>query len=37
MDMVHIGNSWDEILKEDFDSENYQNLRKFLASDIALT
>ena len=31
MDMVHIGNSWDEILKEDFDSENYQNLRKFLA------
>lgn len=33
MDMVHIGNSWDEILKEDFDSENYQNLRKFLASE----
>lgn len=31
--MVHIGNSWDEILKEDFDSENYQNLRKFLASE----
>ena len=33
MDMVHIGNSWDEILKEDFDSENYQNLRQFLASE----
>lgn len=33
MDMVHIGNSWDEILKEDFNSENYQNLRKFLASE----
>lgn len=33
IDMVHIGNSWDEILKEDFNSENYQNLRKFLASE----
>lgn len=32
-DMVHIGNSWDEILKADFESENYQNLRKFLAEE----
>ncbi len=29
--MVNIGNSWDEILKEDFASENYLSLRKFLA------
>lgn len=33
MDMVNIGNSWDSILKEDFESENYQNLRKFLAQE----
>ena len=31
--MVHIGNSWDDVLKEDFESENYQNLRKFLATE----
>lgn len=31
--MVNIGNSWDSILKEDFESENYQNLRKFLAQE----
>lgn len=33
MDMVHIGNSWDDVLKEDFESENYRNLRKFLATE----
>lgn len=31
--MVNIGNSWDEILKEDFSSESYLELRKFLASE----
>ncbi|MCQ2416316.1 MAG: uracil-DNA glycosylase [Oscillospiraceae bacterium] len=28
--MVHIGNDWDLLLKEDFESESYQQLRKFL-------
>ncbi len=31
--MVHIGNSWDELLKEDFESESYQKLRAFLADE----
>lgn len=31
--MVNIGNSWDEILKEDFNSESYLELRKFLANE----
>lgn len=31
--MVNIGNSWDNILKDDFDGENYQNLRRFLAEE----
>lgn len=31
--MVNIGNSWDEILKEDFNRESYLELRKFLASE----
>lgn len=31
--MVNIGNSWDDILKEDFGGENYQNLRRFLAEE----
>ncbi len=31
--MVHIGNSWDEILKEDFASDNYLKLREFLKSE----
>lgn len=31
--MVNIGNSWDNILKEDFESESYQSLRKFLAEE----
>ena len=28
--MVKIGNSWDSLLKEDFESENYLKLRDFL-------
>lgn len=28
--MVNIGNEWDEILKDEFEKEYYQNLRKFL-------
>lgn len=31
--MVNIGNDWDDILKEDFASENYQRLRAFLADE----
>lgn len=31
--MVNIGNDWDEILKEDFESENYKQLRVFLANE----
>lgn len=31
--MVNIGNSWDNVLKEDFGGENYQNLRRFLAEE----
>lgn len=31
--MVHIGNSWDEILKDDFASDSYQKLRAFLAQE----
>lgn len=31
--MVNIGNDWDAILKEDFESENYQRLRVFLADE----
>lgn len=29
--MVHIGNKWDELLKDEFQKDYYQNLRKFLA------
>lgn len=28
--MVHIGNDWDYILKEEFEKDYYQNIRKFL-------
>ena len=28
--MVQIGNVWDEILKDEFAKEYYQNIRKFL-------
>lgn len=31
--MVNIGNSWDDILKDEFDKEYYQNLRKFLITE----
>ena len=31
--MVHIGNDWDELLKEEFSKEYYLNLRKFLANE----
>lgn len=31
--MVNIGNSWDEILKADFDSDSYRRLRVFLAEE----
>lgn len=31
--MVHIGNSWDKILAEEFKKEYYQNLREFLKSE----
>lgn len=31
--MVNIGNSWDEILKEEFEKEYYQKLRRFLVEE----
>ncbi|MBR4304469.1 MAG: uracil-DNA glycosylase [Clostridia bacterium] len=31
--MVNIGNDWDTILKADFESENYRNLRVFLKDE----
>lgn len=31
--MVNIGNDWDEVLKDLFESENYQNIRKFLVKE----
>ena len=31
--MVYIGNSWDELLRDDFESESYQQLRAFLAKE----
>ena len=31
--MVNIGNSWDNVLKDYFGGENYQNLRRFLAEE----
>lgn len=31
--MVHIGNDWDELLKEEFTKEYYQKLRIFLARE----
>lgn len=33
--MVHIGNSWDDILKDDFSSESYLALREFLKREYA--
>lgn len=31
--MVHIGNSWDEILKDEFEKEYYRKLRLFLINE----
>lgn len=31
--MVHIGNRWDEILKNEFESEYYKNIRAFLKQE----
>ena len=31
--MVNIGNDWDEILKDEFDKEYYQKMRKFLINE----
>lgn len=31
--MVNIGNSWDDILKEEFEKEYYQKLRRFLVEE----
>ena len=33
--MVHIGNDWDEILKDSFSSEWYSELREFLKEEYA--
>ena len=32
---MNIGNSWDNILREDFEGEGYQALRRFLADEYA--
>ena len=31
--MVNIGNGWDQLLKEEFESENYRKLRAFLKQE----
>lgn len=31
--MVNLGNSWDELLRTEFEKDYYQNLRKILASE----
>lgn len=31
--MVHIGNSWDDVLAEEFDKEYYKELREFLKEE----
>lgn len=33
LSMVNIGNSWDQILADEFDKDYYQKLRKFLISE----
>jgi len=33
VDMVLLNNDWDKILKNDFESENYKQLRKFLIEE----
>jgi len=32
--MVNLGNSWDEILKDEFQKDYYQKLRQFLIPKI---
>ena len=31
--MIHIGNEWDELLKDEFQKEYYQKLRAVLANE----
>lgn len=31
--MVHLGNDWDDILKDEFEKEYYQRIRRILASE----
>lgn len=31
--MVHIGNSWDDVLKGEFDKDYYLKLREFLKQE----
>ncbi len=31
--MVHIGNDWDDLLKDEFEKEYYQKIRRILASE----
>lgn len=31
--MVNIGNDWDEVLKDLFESENYKKIRDFLKEE----
>lgn len=31
--MVHLGNDWDDILKDEFEKEYYQKIRRILASE----
>lgn len=31
--MVNLGNSWDDILKEEFQSQNYRDIREFLKKE----
>lgn len=31
--MVHIGNDWDDLLKDEFEKDYYKNLRSFLAEE----
>ena len=31
--MVNLGNDWDEVLKNEFEKEYYQKLRKFLIAE----
>ena len=35
--MISLGNDWDNVLKDEFDKEYYQNLRKFLYNEYYLS